>query len=322
MPRYDDDDDRPRRRRDDDDDSEDRPRRRRRDDDDDYDDRPRRRSAPPPTNGLAVAALILGLCSFFALCFTGVPAIICGLLAMGKPVGRGMAITGLLLGSLTTLGSIGLGYFGYTATQKAGTRMKDSNNMKQIGLALHNQNDSNGRMYGPYAMNDRGSVNTGLSWRVGLLPYIEQDNLYRRMDMSEAWDSPKNRSITNTPIKTFTSPYDEEQASVKTPYRVFYGGGALFEEDGKPISLWTIADGTSNTIMVVHAMDRVQWAEPRDFKYSDKTPLPKLGHEKVSGGSNVLMCDGSVRFIRDTISERTMRNAITKADGNMMGADW
>jgi prepilin-type processing-associated H-X9-DG protein len=200
--------------------------------------------------------------------------------------------------------------------------MTDSNNLKQIGLAMHNQNDFMGKMSGPYATDNMGKVNTGLSWRVGILPFVEQDNIYKQYRLDEPWDSTNNKRLSNTAIKVFTSPYDEEKTSVRTPYRVFYGGGALFEEDGKGVSIWTISDGTSNTIMVVETVEQVQWAEPRDLKYSANTPLPKLGHPKLSGGSNVLMCDGSVRFIRDTVSDRTMRQLITKADGEAIRDDW
>src|SRR5262245_49062201 len=90
------DDDRPRRERNEGDD--DRPRRRERDDYEDDDDRPPRRERDEfggrprqqASNGLATAALILGILSLFTACITGIPAIICGLIAMGKPVGRGM----------------------------------------------------------------------------------------------------------------------------------------------------------------------------------------------------------------------------------------
>src|SRR4051794_8290815 len=105
--RYDDDDDRPRRRRDDD-----RPRRRR--DDDEDDDRPRRsrreyeddRPAATRGNGMAVAALVLGILS---ICFgpiTGVIGGILGLLALRKPTGKGMAVTGLILSGLFSVLSI------------------------------------------------------------------------------------------------------------------------------------------------------------------------------------------------------------------------
>ena len=323
--RDDDDEDRPRRRRDaDDDDEGDRPRRRKRDEDDDYDhDHPRGRA--PESNGLATAGLILGILSFCGG-VAGIPAVICALLALGKPTGRGLAITGLLLGGLGMLVWAGLAVVlftgGWEALQFAGGRQKDGNNLKQIGLAFHDQESINGRMTGPYARYNRGQVNSGLSWRVVLLPYVE-DNLYRQFDLSQAWDSPRNRPHSNTAIRTFTSPYGGELASTQTPYRVFYGGGALFDEDGKAVRLRDITDGTSNTIMAVHAAEQLPWAEPRELRYdpNPKAPLPQLWAKDMPG-TQVVMADGSVRFVKKTVSEPTLRAAITRNGGEVLGKDW
>jgi hypothetical protein len=319
------DDDRPRRRRDDEDD--DRPRR---DDRDDYDDRPRRRDDGAPRreaagSGLATAGLVLGILGIFTLCLTGIPAIICSAIALGRPAGRGKATAGLILGLLTTAAGIGLGVWGYIAgTHKvrlAAARMADQNNMKQIGIAFHNQGDWNG-MAGPYALDRMGKPNTGLSWRVGLLPYIEQDTLYKQFDLTVPWDGAKNKRLSANIIKVYSTPFNEAP-SADTPYRVFYGGGAMFNEDGKPVSIVNITDGTSNTIMAVHAWEQVPWAAPREFKYDPNGPLPKLGHPEMRGGANVLVADGSIRFLRDGTSERTLRALITRGGGETVASeDW
>ncbi len=325
----DDDDDRPRRRNrdDDDDDAEEareRPRRRPReeDDDDDYEhDHPRGRQKPKPSNGLAVAGLILGILSPFTCGLASIPAIICSLLALGKPTGRGMAIAGLLLGGLGAIVGVVGGYFGFRGYEGARDRMKDQNNMKQIGLAFHSQHDSTGRMVAPFAQDTRVGINRELSFRVGLLPYIEQEHLYRQFDTAQAWDSPKNRPLSNTAISTYTSPYGAERASTQTPYRVFYGGGALFDEKGGPVRFAEVTDGLSNTIMFVHAAEQVPWAEPRELLYNPNGPLPQLWSKDMPG-THVVLADGSVRFVRKTVSERTLRSLITKSGGEFVGGDW
>lgn len=298
---------------------------------DDYDEPPRRRDEfdrppQPQGNGLAVAGLILGILSFFTLCLTGIPAIICSAIAMGKPAGRGIAIAGLLLGMLGTVAGIGVGIWGYIkATESVGLaadRLRDQNNMKQIGIAFHSQHDANWGMSAPHARDFTGKVNTDLSWRVGILPYIEQQSLYNRFDLTQPWDSAKNKPLSNTPIKTYTGPFDGPEPSVNTPYRVFYGGGAMFNEDGQPVRLTEVTDGTSNTIMTVGAFEQVPWAQPKEFKYDPNGPLPKLGHARLRGGFQVGLVDGSVRFVSDRVSETTLRRAITKADGHALGDDW
>ena len=77
-------------------------------------------------------------------------------------------------------------------------RMADSNNLKQLALAEHN-NDAQHEtgLIGPYAQVSPGALNTELSFRVSLLPYLEQDNVYRLIDCNQPWDSPKNSPATS-----------------------------------------------------------------------------------------------------------------------------
>ena len=336
----DDGDDRPRRRRDEEEDNDDRPRKRPRGDDaDDYDDdRPRRRprdaddydddrprKRPAQSSGLAIAGLILSVLGFCTCGIAALPGVICSAIALGKPVGRGIAVTGLVVGLLGMLVGAGIGAgLMLPAVQKvreAAARQKSSNNMKQIGLALHNQESTNRTMSAPYATDNRGQVNRDLSWRVGILPYIEQDSVYLQFDLSQAWNSPQNQRPANTVIGTYSSPLSAEPGSTKTPYRVFYGGGAMFNEDGRPVRITEITDGTSNTIMMVHAVEEVPWAEPRELLYNPNAPLPQLWANNQSV-TQVLMADGSVRMVKKTVSEQTLRNAITRSDGQRLGADW
>jgi len=64
--------------------------------------------------------------------------------------------------------------------REAANRMKCSNQLKQLAIACHNFHDTMGKM--PSAFDAR----TGLSWHVFVLPYIEQDNLYKQFDMTNA----------------------------------------------------------------------------------------------------------------------------------------
>ena len=311
------------------DDDDDRPRRRRErdwDDDDDY--RPRRRGRSEASNGLATAGMILGIISLCMGPVAGIAAVICAGIALGRPGGRTPAVTGLVLGAIGTLITpfvmIGLLLPAVQKVRSTAARMADQNNMKQIALGARFQADAHGScMSGPYTRDQVGTIQRGLSWRVGVLPYIEQDRVYSQFDLSQPWDSAKNRPASNTTIKTFTTPFNgPEEPGVNTPYRVFYGGGALFEADGTPVDIGRVPDGLSNTVLMVHATEQVPWAEPREFRYSANAPLPKLGHPGLRGGFNVVMADGSVRFVSDKVSERTLRNAITKDDGQQLGADW
>jgi len=277
-----------------DDDDDDRPRKRRNRDDDDADeedDRPRRRrsSRPAPKSN---TKLILGIVGgvFFAF------FLVCG----------------------------GIGFMMFRSVKKgldqvqAGTQsMQQSNNLKQIGMGMFNVADAGTGLVGPYTIDKSGKVQQGLSFRVGLLPYVEQDMLYRRFDLTKAWDAPENAAAARTFVMTYAGPNALGQND-QTPFRVFYGGGALFEADGKPVNFSKITDGSSNTIMLVTAVETVPWAKPQEFAYSKTTPLPPLA---LNGGTVkylLLMADGSTRFVTPAISVTVLRQAIEKADGTVI----
>ncbi len=268
----------------DDDEYDDRPRRRR-DEDDDYDHpRPKKSGNTGLIIGLVVGGVVL--------------LMLCG----------GVLLVALMLPAMSKV-------------REAAGRATDQNNLKQVSLAMHNDLDQNGQWVAPYAHDQRGTVSRGLSFRVSLLPYIEQESLHRSFDFTQPWDSPRNRPHSDTPLQTYTAPFDGAPRTT-TPYRAFVGGGALFDMDGKPVNLAAIRDGTGNTIMLVHAADQVPWAQPKELPYSPSAPLPALGHPSLPDGTNVVMADGSVRFLSKSTSEAVMRALITRAGGEQIPPGW
>ncbi len=325
----DEDDDRPRRRRDDDEDD-DRPRRRRREED--ADDRPRRsrrrnddedfdREPAKAGNGMAVASLVLGLLS---LCFgpiTGLIGGILGLVSLRKPTGKGLAIAGMLLSGLFSAAWIGTVVFLYLEAQK--TR-KESNNLKIVGLGTHNYHDAMGYLPKPYHDEQSGfnpnpnqDLSNKLSWRVSILPYIEQESVFRQIKGNESWDSATNRPLGDRPIPYYSDA--DTPADPTTRVRCFYDNGAAFETKQR-ITMVGMMDGTSNTIMYVEGGDKVTWSRFQDYKYDPKAPLPALGKPNKPTFM-VVMGDGSVRNLRKTMNETTLRNLITRADGMVVDFD-
>jgi prepilin-type processing-associated H-X9-DG protein len=234
-------------------------------------------------------------------------------------------IIGIVVAVLFVCGGLGF-YALFTATTKvreAAARMKDSNNLKVLGLASHNVHDVTGAFQGPFAFDDKGKRATGdLSFRVGLLPYIEQGSLFKQFDLAQAWDSPRNRSLSNAEIPEYRSPFAADPKASTTPYRAFVGGGALFDEPGTPVRLADIKDGAANTIMLIGVDDEVPWAAPREMKYSPTGPLPTIGTRGMPTGANVLLADGSVKFLKASTPEPVFRSLITRAGGDLMPVDW
>ena len=264
----------------------DRPRRRRPRDDDD-DERPQK-SGP---NVLLIVLVVLGVLGV-------VGAVACGGLVF-------------LLGSATS------------KVQQAAARMTSQNNMKQIGIGMHNVHDVSNSFQGPFAQGVKPGDPSfqGHSFRVGLLPYIEEDALYKRIDLTQPWDSARNAPATNTTVRAYYDVSNPASVGNATPYRMFVGPGALFDGTAKMPTFTSVADGTSNTILLVEASQTVPWAKPQELPYGPGVALPPLGGNPKSDGYNAAMADGSVRYIRRTIADADLRSLIEKADGRGAGIE-
>jgi hypothetical protein len=199
-------------------------------------------------------------------------------------------------------------------------RAETQNNLKQIALACLNYESAYG--YFPHDTTDKDGKPL-LSWRVAILPFLEQGNLYNQFKFDEPWDSENNKKWSQVAIKTYMSPNSEPPTPPgMTQYKGFAGPGAMFEP-GKKIKILDITDGTSNTILVVEAGEPIPWAKPEDIPYDPKKPLPKLALLGVQDFLNVALCDGSTRTLNmKKLTENTLRNAITRNDGNPLGSDW
>lgn len=295
---------------------EEQPRRRRDRDEDGYDndDRPRRRrpddftpSAEKP-NGLATAGFVLGLLALCTGPCTGIPALICGGIALGKPGRRNFAMIGVVLGGLGTLLSIpiaiGLLLPAVQKVREAAARQKDMLNLKITALGALQFENSYDKL---------PPAEENVSWRVHILPYMEQSALRQQFNMNEPWDGPTNKRLANQQIREYVS-LSDPPGTVDTHYRVFVGPKTLYPVNSLPVKPTEVKDGLSNTIFAVESRDAVPWPQPKELQYDPNGPLPPLGfaHRK---GFLVVMLDGSVQFVSDKVSPDRLRNAIEPADG-------
>src|SRR5262249_51556565 len=91
-------------------------------------------------------------------------------------------------------------------TREAASRMQNQNNLKEMALAMHNYHDVNGK-FPPAAICDKQGKPL-LSWRVAILPYVEQDNLYKQFKLDEPWDSEHNKKLIAQMPKVYALPRD------------------------------------------------------------------------------------------------------------------
>jgi prepilin-type processing-associated H-X9-DG protein len=277
---------------------------------------------PPRTSGMAIASLVLGICSFFCTVITGIPAIILGCISLstigrsrGAVTGQGLAIAGIVTGGLgcaLILVSVALLFPAVQAAREAARRAQCVNNLKQISLAMLNYNSANGVFPPAVTVDPMGKPL--LSWRVLLLPYMEQDQLYKQFKLDEPWDSPSNKPLVAQMPKVYECPsWTEPPGSGTSIYQVLIGPGTLFEKaEGIPLS--DVADGPSNTLMVVETRAPIPWTQPSGLEYAPKSPIKGLG-SKHPGGFNAAFGDGSVHFIKDSIAESTLEALVTRNGG-------
>jgi prepilin-type processing-associated H-X9-DG protein len=211
-------------------------------------------------------------------------------------------------------------------------RTRSQNNMKQIGLAFHNYNDTYAMLPAQAICDQNGKPL--LSWRVAILPFIEQDQLYKQFKLDEPWDSEHNKKLIALMPETYKLPGDKVKHELaSTYYQVFVGPHAAFEipqkADFKSVGLTlgptripaSFPDGTSNTIWFAEAANAVPWTKPEDLTYDPMKAPPKLGFF-FNNRCNVGFVDGSVRSLRKDLKDETWHLLIQRDDGQVLPPDF
>jgi prepilin-type processing-associated H-X9-DG protein len=202
------------------------------------------------------------------------------------------------------------------SAREAARRAQCTNNFKQIAIAMHNHHDTFGTLP-PAAIRDKVGKPL-LSWRVAILPYIEQEALYNKFHLDEPWDSPHNRELIPYMPGIYACPSDPTEKGM-THYQVFTGQGAAFDSR-EGTKLQDMTDGTSNTFMVAEGKDPVPWTRPDDIAVAPEELTREVVGSRHPGGFNAALCDGSVRFIKMSVNPLVFRALVTRNGGEVIGA--
>ncbi len=305
---------------------------------------------PTRTSSRAVTGLVFGglsLC-FFPSAFLGVLFGILGSRDVrrseGRLVGQGIAIAGTMLSLLgLSIWSAVLGLAivdslsrtkmvrgpttlirptGPTRAQLDYEAGVCSKNCEQIGRAVLQFASANDALPPQAIVDPEGSPL--LSWRVAILPYLGEEDLYNEFHLDEPWDSEHNLTLLPRMPELYLCPTDSDEVDRQeglTYYQAFVGEGTVFDPgkitrgpDGVCLGIrWRdTVDGTPNSIMIGEAMDEVPWTCPEDVDCAPESyPLP-IGSTHPAG-FHVIFSDGTVRALPHAISVPEMKALVTRA---------
>lgn len=207
----------------------------------------------------------------------------------------------------------------FRGANEANNRRICKNNLKMIGLALHNYHDVHATFPPAYVADKDGKPMH--SWRVLLLPYLDRKDLYDQYRFDEPWNGPNNSRLASQMPEEFRCP-SSTSGSPWTSYVGVSGPQAAFA-GAKPIRLRDMVDGSSNTILVVESSGkRVHWMSPDDISPEEfKRNIERAGENGTfhSGGCHVLLVDGTVRFLPTDTFPPTIEALLTRAGGEVPG---
>ena len=243
-------------------------------------------------------------------------------------------VSSIMPGNVAVAGiAVGILLPAIQSARAAAKRMQCVNNLKQMALAFHNFHDVYDCLPPAYSVDQEGKPLH--SWRVLILPFIEEIDLYEKIHLDEPWDSEWNSQFHSQMPALYDCPDASDDGGDEglTHYSAILGKETVFppitrgNPDGKEklqfggTSLAHIIDGTSNTLMLVERKKAVCWMDPtQEFEFESlengfdpNADDSLLGPHR--GGTNVARVDGSVLFLSDTTQPVVLKALATCAGG-------
>lgn len=222
-----------------------------------------------------------------------------------------IAIVGVLVGLLLPA---------VQAAREAARRTASMNNIKQLLLSLLNH-EASYRSFPAYASFDDNGKPL-LSWRVHILPFLEEQALYEKFHLDEPWDSDHNRQLIPLMPDVYLDPSSPKYTvqDGHTHYLGVKGEGMMFDGSAQGRGIATIVDGTANTIIVVQCNDEaaVPWTKPQDFEPDQKTPLAGLANGFHPGVFLAGFVDGHVQNVSNAIDPEMFWAMLTATGGELV----
>jgi len=194
------------------------------------------------------------------------------------------------------------------------------NNLKTIGLALHNYHDQYHCFPPAHVLGPDGTP--WHSWRVLILPFLEETELAKAYRFDEPWNGPNNSQLLKRCPENFRCPSAKGKVPSTTTNYVAVVGTETVWPGVSCNSIGEITDGTSNTVLVVEVRDAgIPWLAPDDLSLEEALVArfnmagrrPSSFHD---GGLNALFVDGTVRFIKLDLNREIWRALLTRDGGD------
>ncbi len=257
-------------------------------DEDEFEERPRKQRRQSSSGGMSTGTvlLIVGGVLFFFL-------VVCG--------GIGVA---LLLPAVQQ-------------AREAARRSQDKNQLKQIGLALHNYHETYNMLPPGGIVREDGTEM--MSWTASILPFIDQAPLYNQINPEFAWNSPENQGVFSTRIVSLQNPAIPVPPGEAVSH---YAGNSHIFQNNKGWAFSDTTDGTSNTLAVGDVSTGFKpWGDPSNVRDPGQGigNTPEQFGSPYRGGCHFLLMDGSVRFVSENIDRATLQMLATPAGGETVG---
>jgi hypothetical protein len=214
---------------------------------------------------------------------------------------------------------------------RAAKRAKCLNNIRQLVFACQKYQSGSLRFPPPFTTDPSGQPLH--SWRVLILPYIEELALYDDLDLTKPWDHPDNLKHAHRMPSIFKCGEYEARANdrfanVMTSYNAVVGKETVWHPT-EPRSFDDVRDGASNTIMIVESdAHRVHWMSPNDVRFDEIISMNPEGETNLltshhPGGSQLALVDGSAMFVASPVKVDDLKACLTIDGGEQVTiADW
>ncbi len=214
--------------------------------------------------------------------------------------------------------------------RSSANRSRSTNNMRQMMIGLHSFHNDWKAFPAAYSVDQNGKPL--LSWRVHILPYLDEADLYKQFNLDEPWDSDHNKKLIAKMPQIYGSVHEQAEDG-KTVYLTIRTKGAVFAapegnngdaaiRNPRGTRLRDIRDGTSNTVLMIEVAgkDAVIWSKPDDLTIDPKNPRQAISTpygDRVAAG----FADGSVRMLRLKLESETWLRLFQISDGNIIDQD-